>query len=142
MRFKEVAQDYAPISHDNRGKVAHNTYLEIAADTGLLGLITFALMVWGVWKLVWRARLADAVGDGVIETQVATFVTLCSIIFRALLDAKEYDWSFYFLIVVAIASSSLARRSKSEPVAKEEPVSRDVYRSTARARAVAVYRQR
>jgi O-antigen ligase len=143
MRFKEYASDYAPISHDDRGKVAHNTYLEIAADTGLMGLITFALMIWAVWKLVYRARLADATGDGVIEAQVATLVTLCSILFRAILDAKEYDWSFYFLIVMAIASSHLAGRSKSEPVAvQEEPASRDVYGGPVRARAAAVYRRR
>jgi O-antigen ligase len=154
MRFSEVAREYAPISHDDRGKVAHNTYLEIAADTGLLGLGTFALMLWGVGKVVWRARLADATGDGVIETQVATLVTLCSIILRALLDAKEYDWSFYFLVVVAIASSALAARAKSEAEvkqgakqetkqeAKRRPAFGAIYRATARIRPATIYRRR
>lgn len=156
MRFSEVAREYAPISHDDRGKVAHNTYLEIAADTGLLGFGTFALMLWGVGKVVWRARLADATGDGVIETQVAAYVTLCSIILRALLDAKEYDWSFYFLVVVAIASSVLAARSKSETALEQEakqetrqdekrqagrrPVFGGIYR--ARIRPATIYRRR
>lgn len=154
MRFSEVARQYAPISHDDRGKVAHNTYLEIAADTGVLGLGTFALMLWGVGKVVWRARLADATGDGVIETQVATFVTLCSIILRALLDAKEYDWSFYFLVIMAIASSVLAARSKSAAEVKQEakeetrqeakrrPAFGAIYRATARTRPATIYRRR
>ena len=148
MRFSEVARQYAPISHDDRGKVAHNTYLEIAADTGILGLSAFALMIWGVWKLVWRAKLAEATGDGVIEAQVAAHVTLYSILFRALLDAKEYDWSFYFLIVLAVASSALAARMKSEAgatqQATEEPAPAPIgaYRTRARIHPPAVYRQR
>lgn len=110
-RFGEYARDYAPISHDNRGKVAHNTYLEVAADTGILGALTFFLMLLGSLKPLWRARLSAATGDGLAETQVAGLVTLCSIIFRATLDAKAYDWSFYFLVVIAISTSALASRT-------------------------------
>ena len=113
-RFSEYAREYAPISHDNRGKVAHNTYLEVAADTGVLGLLTFVLMLLTTLKPLWRARLATATGDGLAETQVAGFVTLGCIVFRATLDAKVYDWSFYFLVVIAIATSALASRSTKQ----------------------------
>lgn len=112
-RFSEYAREYAPISHDNRGKVAHNTYLEVAADTGILGMLTFVgMLLTTLWPLS-RARLGTATGDGLAETQVAGFVTLGCIIFRATLDAKVYDWSFYFLVVIAIATSALASRSAS-----------------------------
>jgi O-antigen ligase len=112
-RFSEYAREYAPISHDNRGKVAHNTYLEVAADTGILGTLTFVLMLLTTLRSLSRARLRTATGDGLAETQVAGFVTLGCIIFRATLDAKVYDWSFYYLVVIAIATAALASRSAS-----------------------------
>ncbi|HEX5461299.1 MAG TPA: O-antigen ligase family protein [Steroidobacteraceae bacterium] len=119
-RFREYARYYAPISHDNRGKVAHNTYLEVAADTGILGTLAFCLMLLGSLKPLWRARLSAATGDGLAETQVAGFVTLGCILFRATLDAKVYDWSFYFLVVIAIATSALASRAThAAPAAAE-----------------------
>ncbi|HEY2036582.1 MAG TPA: O-antigen ligase family protein [Steroidobacteraceae bacterium] len=110
-RFSEVAPEYGSISHDNRGKVAHNTYLEVAADTGVLGVLTFLVMIFAALKSFRRARLAMATGDGLVETQVAGFVTLGCILFRATLDAKVYDWSFYFLVVIGVATSALASRS-------------------------------
>lgn len=110
-RFSEYAGDYVKLTADVRGKVAHNTYFEVAADTGCLGLGTFCLMLLGIRRLVATAQLADATGDGVIEAQVATLVTFYGIVFRAFFDAKEADWSFYFLIVMAIASSALAQRA-------------------------------
>ena len=119
MRFSEFAPKYAPISRDDRGKVAHNTYLEIAADTGTLGLGSFLLMLWGAWAGIRHARLQDATGDGVIEAQVAAKVMMLGLLFRASFDAKEYDWSFYFLVVVAIATSTLSRFSTRSSVVSE-----------------------
>lgn len=110
-RFRELATEYASVSHDERGKVAHNTYLEVAADTGTLGFGSFVLILAAMWRSFRGARLADALGDGVIEAQVAGWVAFWSILFRACFDAKETDWSFYFLIVVAVATAGLARRS-------------------------------
>lgn len=112
-RFGELATEYASLSHDNRGKVAHNTYLEIIADTGVLGIGSFGLMLVVMWRGFRGARLADAVGDGVIEAQVAGWVAFWSILFRACFDAKETDWSFYFLVVVAVATTALVPRSRT-----------------------------
>ena len=109
-RFKEFSQDYGEISHDNRGKVAHNTYMEVAADTGILGFGSFMLMLHGMFRTVREVRPGDARDEGLIEIRLATFISLCAIMFRSLLDAKAYDWSYYVLAVLAIASSILASR--------------------------------
>lgn len=110
-RFAEFSQRYGEISHDDRGKVAHNTYLELAADTGTLGLGAFLLMLRGVLRSLRGARRTRASADGLAQTQLAAWVSLWSILFRALLDAKQYDWSFYTLAVIAIVSSTLLARS-------------------------------
>src|SRR4029077_17479711 len=127
-RFKEFFQDYGEISHDNRGKVAHNTYMEVAADTGILGFGSFMLMLWGIFRSVRGVRLGDARGDGLVEIRLATFISLCAIMFRSLLDAKAYDWSYYVLAVLAIATSILASRAAAhgeaterQPAAPSEP---------------------
>lgn len=114
-RFAEFSQRYGEISHDDRGKVAHNTYLELAADTGTLGLGAFLLMLRGVLRSLRGARRARASDDGLAQTQLAAWVSLWSILFRAVLDAKEYDWSFYTLAVIAIVSATLmARRTQRD----------------------------
>jgi O-antigen ligase len=132
-RFKEFSQDYGEISHDNRGKVAHNTYMEVAADTGIIGFGSFMLMLHGIFRSVRGVRLGDARGDGLVEIRLATFISLCAIMFRSLLDAKAYDWSYYVLAVLAIATSILASRAaahgeatEQQPAAPSEPPRRRV----------------
>jgi O-antigen ligase len=143
-RFKEYSQDYGEISHDNRGKVAHNTYMEVAADTGILGFGSFMLMLHGIFRSVRGVRLGDARGDGLVEIRLATFISLCAIMFRSLLDAKAYDWSYYVLAVLAIATSILTSRAaahgeatEQQPVAPSEPPRRPVVSARPM-----VYRQR
>lgn len=112
-QFMWVASEYASLSHDDRDKPAHNSYIDVLANTGLLGFGTFVLMLIGTWRLFRGTRLADAVGDGVIEAQVAGWVSFWGIAFRSLFDAKEHDWSFYFLIIVGVAAAALAPRSRA-----------------------------
>lgn len=107
-RFREYASEYASISHDNKGKVAHDTYLEVAADNGLMGIITFGAALWLMFRSFRDLHIADAKGDGLVEARVAGFISFCTILFRATLDAKVYDWSFYFLAVIAVAGAGLA----------------------------------
>jgi O-antigen ligase len=127
-RFLEFSTDYGEISHDNLGKGAHNTYLEVAADSGVLGFGCFMLMLWGTAKALRGTRLADAAGDGIAEVRLAALVSLYTILFRAVLDSKVHDWSFYFLAIVAIATQALmstatvrAREPKS-PASSWTPV--------------------
>ncbi len=126
-RFREFAPEYGELSHDDRGKNAHNTYLEIAADTGLTGIGCFILTLGGSLKSLRGTRLTDAIGDGVVETRLAALVSLCTTIFRALLDVKEGDWSFYFLAIVAIASSALDARTKCRAPEPSTPASFPVH---------------
>ena len=117
-RFHEFAQDYGEISHDNLGKVAHNTIIEVAADTGLLGLASFLMMLYAMTRalLEGNAQTDDRVMRALKN---ATLITLGTIVFRSLLDAKVHDWSFYTLAVITIALSVLGRRQAVQQVASE-----------------------
>jgi O-antigen ligase len=112
-RYADYARNYYDLSHNNVGKVSHNTYLEVTTGSGLLGLLTFVMMLW---------HIVRASGDRWRQTpsgvppplRLATQVCIWTIMFRAMLDAKTYDWSFYFLATMAIAIATL-------PAAETEP---------------------
>lgn len=112
-RFQDYARDYAELSHNNIGKVSHNTYLEVATGSGLLGLLTFMMILWHIVKAStdgWR----HAPSGVPPPLRLATQVCIWTVMFRAMLDAKTYDWSFYFLATMAIAIATL-------PAAETEP---------------------
>jgi O-antigen ligase len=105
-RFGEHAKEYAELSHNNVGKVTHNTYLEVATGSGLLGLAAFLMMIWNVVKestANWRTSRSGVPPPIMTATQVC----MLTIIVRAMLDAKTYDWSFYFLAVIGIAIATI-----------------------------------
>jgi O-antigen ligase len=105
-RFQDYARDYAELSHNNIGKVSHNTYLEVTTGSGLLGLLTFLMMLWHIVRASndrWRAAPSGVPPP----LRVATQVCIWTIMFRAMLDAKTYDWSFYFLAAFALVIATL-----------------------------------
>jgi len=102
LRFGEFSQDYAEISHDNRGKNAHNTYVEILATTGLVGWICFFGFIKTSIKQL-RQMIKDNKENTVGSYALATLIAFYSILVRALFDTKTYDWSFYTLCVIAVS---------------------------------------
>jgi len=110
-RFGELSEDYGEVSGDNRGKNAHNTYIQVIATSGLLGISAFVALLLRLAKELRKPiggmRWAEA-------TRQAALVALYSIAFRALLDAKPHDWSFYFLASVGLIC--IAMRMQTEAV--------------------------
>jgi O-antigen ligase len=85
-----------------RGKVSHNTYVEVLAGTGTLGIVSFLMMLKSIYKAL-RRKLPDDVSPWLEITRRAALIGFLSLLFRAFLDAKQHDWSFYFFCSVAIA---------------------------------------
>lgn len=108
-QFAENAQFYGEISHDNLGKNSHNTYLEILTGTGLLGFTLFVGFI--VQLLCGLHRISYPHVSATIDAiRRATLIATYSILLRATLDAKGYDWSFYMLGVIGIGCIILHRR--------------------------------
>lgn len=114
-RFGEFSDQYAEISHDNLGKNAHNTYVDILACSGFLGFIPFLLLIRAIWR-AFRQRALRPVSVWLDATRTAGFISLVSILFRSTLDAKSTDWSFYLLAAIGIASSLLQRQLEAGKV--------------------------
>src|SRR5262249_25463128 len=74
--FGEHAPEYAEISHDNRGKNAHNTFIEVTATTGLLGLGTFLMMLRSAIR---ELRLPSGGSEWEDRVRQATLIALVSL---------------------------------------------------------------
>ncbi len=121
LRFGEFAKTYVDLFPDDIGKNAHNTYLDVAACSGLLGLTCFLGMLWTTFKRLRRRTAPTGPMDRLEATRLAALMALIGIVFRALMDAKEYDWSFYMLPTIALAVYYLAGLRESSGVAARNP---------------------
>ena len=108
-RFAEYSSDYYDLSHDMRGKVSHNTYVEVFAGSGFLGIGAFlAAFYYLIRDLRKRPRVH---GPPILDaTRKATLIAILAILVRAFLDAKPHDWSLYTLCAIGIACCCLQRR--------------------------------
>lgn len=111
--FGEHAPSYTEISHDNRNKNAHNTYIEVAATSGLTGILSFLLMLRSMHRELRNSRKITYSPE-LTNLRLACRIALYSITFRALFDAKPWDWSFYLFCAIVLASSML-ERTKTTP---------------------------
>ena len=120
--FGEHATQYGEISHDNLGKNAHNTFIDATATSGLLGVGSLIAMLVGAVRELRKptARIATPWEQNTRKAALIAIITMC---FRALFDAKEWDWSFYVLCTIAGISGAMMR-SRSPP--EEIPAGADV----------------
>ncbi len=99
---EQLIGDYFPIKHHLFGKsrVAHNTFLAIAGDHGLVGLIPFVLLLGAVLRGLYRgASRALAAGEqnlallchGVFTVLVASMLPMC------FLDLQREDFLWLFI---------------------------------------------
>lgn len=117
--FGEHAPEYGEISHDNRGKNAHNTFIDATATSGLLGVGAFiAMLVGAIRETSRKSNLIASAWEQ--NTRKAALIALLTMIFRAQFDAKEWDWSFYILCTIAgISGAMMKARSPPAETADE-----------------------
>jgi hypothetical protein len=69
-----------------------------------------------------RRKITVQASDWELNTRKATLVALYTIIFRSLFDAKSWDWSYYVLISIALASSAMLKNRPALAPQAEGPV--------------------
>ena len=118
--FPLVAPEYAaetinlPAVHllVDRPQVVHNTYLGVFADLGVVGLITFVLVVGTVLALARRsARLFARMHDTDLElVSRAVFVSLVGMLAAFVFLSGELEKQLWLLLGLAVALDGLAHR--------------------------------
>ena len=111
-RFPEYSSRYYELSHDQLGKVSHNTYIEVLSGSGLLGFAAFFLMGRHVIREL-RRKPVRPPSAAIEATRKATLISIYTLLLRAFLDAKPHDWSFYTLLAIGIACYFLQREHEA-----------------------------
>jgi O-antigen ligase len=112
--FRWRFADYSSIAADNLGIHAHDQYLETLADTGILGLVSFAWLIATLMRLgVERSRYAARARDRV--WRVALLASLAAWLTHAVLDDFERFWptSVAFWLILGLTLCETTSRTRS-----------------------------
>lgn len=91
---------------------AHNLYIEVAAETGLLGLLAFGILVFGALRGLWATWAALKERGKTPEAKmVAAFgVGLIGYLFAGMFIHDAYPRFLWMLIAIAFAMPNIARQ--------------------------------
>jgi len=106
-----------------KNRRAHNMYLEIAADTGIVGLTAFLSIVAVTLAQLWNlARLWAALGreDLVVLAQAFLLALLAYLASAAFLQLS-YQRYFWFLLALANATAWMLRREAAGRLGEQPP---------------------
>ena len=108
--------------HQERGFRAHNLYLEIAAETGLIGLATFMAIVLVTMRRLWqlRARWTRSYPD-LANLATAFFLSLIVYLGTGLFLHLSYSRYFWLLMALSSAAVRTIGLEAQQRVARPEP---------------------
>jgi O-antigen ligase len=97
---------------------AHDLYVEMAAGSGLLGLVLFISMPLILLRNLWRARRSCAV----TQPRLASLATCCGFAIIAYLGTGiflhlSFERYYWFLLALAAAALHVIRREQQDWIA-------------------------
>ncbi len=100
-------------------KVAHNTYLGVLAELGIIGLLLFlGVVVFSLGCTVLAAKRAERSGDRQIEVLArALFVALVGLLAADFFVSREYSKQLWLLMALCPVMLELSRRSAAGDLA-------------------------
>jgi O-antigen ligase len=106
----------------DRGSIAHNTYIEVAAELGIPGLLAFLWMIACVFRSLWRSqRFARRTGNRRLrEMAVGMEVGLAGYLVTAIFLSAGYEKFFWLIIFLSIVTERVARREYKEALARRK----------------------
>ncbi len=114
---------FLPLSHGffslatERGVGAHNTYLEVAFETGMLGLLAFVGIFLGYLKELWKRMRAATGNEAVLYTigvvYLVSYLVVCAS--DNLTYYLAFNWYFWFFIGLLIARSPMSEAKVCTP---------------------------
>ncbi|MCB2223818.1 MAG: O-antigen ligase family protein [Actinobacteria bacterium] len=117
-QYDENYQDYVAglgIELRSEDRDAHSFYLEIAAETGLPGVLAMGAVLAGAFVALRRSRRSfEAAGlDGPARTSRALAASLVGFLITALFLHHDYSRPFWVIVGLALAMPALASREAS-----------------------------
>jgi putative inorganic carbon (hco3(-)) transporter len=111
--YSENYLDYSPgVGLDDRRteREAHSLYLEVVAETGLMGIAAFSLMIAAIFGALWKARQRfNQIGRAdLIPWVEATALGLLGYMFTSIFLHAAYMRYFWLSVAIAISVTALA----------------------------------
>jgi O-antigen ligase len=96
-------------------KVAHNSYLEIWAELGIVGLVLFlAILGFGVYAAAKATFAFSRLGDLRMEVMArSVFVAFAAVMAADFFGSRQYDKELWFLLGFATALWAIAREQEA-----------------------------
>ena len=117
-----------PQYSDKKPREAHNTFLQIAAESGLIAGAMYLLIVIGSIVALWRngrrlARVKDLTTDRqrVYLINEAVFTSMCGLVVCSMFASLQMYEIFYFLVLMANAVLYVSRAQDAELPQTQHP---------------------
>jgi O-antigen ligase len=92
--FMYYSHDFFLVEHEH-GIAAHNSYIQLLFETGIVGLTALLWLLGSVLILIWKQRVIDKPNSVVL----GLFVAYCLILYSDnILDYLVFNWYFWFFI--------------------------------------------
>ncbi len=125
-RFKELSRVYADLQDRPYGLVAHNTYLELAAETGLPTLLVFLLLLGSVFVSLTRVARAARGAGSPEEREMAGWaeamkVGLVGFAVAAAFVSAQYEKLLWIVVFLSAAMERLVAEKLPSPATAPVP---------------------
>ena len=107
--FSYYFLDFFPLEGEQQFD-AHNAYVQIAFDMGFLGLLSFLILLIGIWLKYLKQFSLDPRGNSVYVAIVTSFMLVCYS--DNMLFYLSYCWYFWLLIGCGCAFLQLLEKEK------------------------------
>ncbi len=109
--YKRVVRDYGP--PDTPWGIAHNTYLELAAELGIPGLLVYLLVFYGSLRTLGRIQRKAAAADDDLLQRAALGLQggLISFSVMAVFVSIQYTKLFWLMIFLSVSLSTFTKES-------------------------------
>jgi O-antigen ligase len=110
----------------SRERIAHNTYLEILAEMGILGLTTFIVILWTALRSLEKVRRQTSDHGPPVVHQCALGLQAGIIGFSvaAIFVSAQYQKLFWFMLFVSMVLPAIARqaqRARDRALVRRQP---------------------
>ncbi len=123
-------KNYDPAGRQAPWLETHNALIQVAAETGIVGLLAFVFLIWraAAAALATRRLAAEYAAEHgrdahdrestvLTEHTVGMTAGLAGWFVCALFASVAYNWTFYYLLALVLAGRELAERRLRPPVA-------------------------
>lgn len=122
-KFAYALDAYADSSLDSRG-LAHNTYIEYAAELGIPALATYLALIGAMlWSLEKIRRRARRIGHGLLTSAAeAAQAGILGYAIAAFFISAEYQKPFWFFLAISVCLPDLMRQAELVAAEKAAPI--------------------